>query len=261
MRARGCLQALQAFSNSEMLVTYGTAGGILMWDCSSMEFNDSGSRDSFETEHPPLWTATSSNGRLLATCAGNSHAVVRDPVTLAIIHEMPARQGSRVRSAAFSGDCKLLALVLQDSSITLWDLSRQDIVWQPQGRGMMAAVDAHHVGVNACFLSEVRVKRERARLRAVCCACLRMRLCWFASTLMRMLPAARGHPGHDLQGLHGARVERAAAAAGAHLCWAHGASGVRMAEPRRADADHRQRRLHGARVGHREWAREYRACA
>jgi WD40 repeat protein len=146
---------MQAFVNSETLVTYGTSGNMQMWNCGELSLSDSGARETLELEHPPVYTATSSNGRLLATVSANSHTVVRDPVTLAIMHEMPVRFGSRVRSASFSGDCRLLAVVLQDSSITIWDVTRNEIMWQPQGRGMMAAVDAHHVGVNGCFLSEV----------------------------------------------------------------------------------------------------------
>jgi WD40 repeat protein len=149
------MQAMQAFVNSETMVTYGTTGNMHVWDCSAMSLSDSGARETLELEHPPIFTATSSNGRLLATVSANSHTVVRDPTTLAIMYEMPRRLGSRVRSASFSGDCKLLAVVLQDSSITIWDITRNAIMWQPQGRGMMAAVDAHHVGVNGCFLSEV----------------------------------------------------------------------------------------------------------
>lgn len=148
---------MQAFGNSEALVTYGTSGSMQLWDCSAMSLSDSGARETLEINNPPMFTATSANGRLLASVAANSHTVLRDPSTLSIIHEMPPRLGSRVRSAAFSGDCKLMAVVLQDSSITIWDITRNEIMWQPQGRGMMAAVDAHHVGVNGCFLSEVRL--------------------------------------------------------------------------------------------------------
>ena len=154
-KASVCVQAMQSFVNSEMLVTYGTSGSMQLWDCSAMSLTDSGARDAIEVVHPPLFTATSTNGRLLASVAANSHTVVRDAMTLSIIHEMPPRLGTRVRSAAFSGDCRLMAVVLQDSSITIWDITRNEIMWQPQARGQMAAVDAHHVGVNGCFLSEV----------------------------------------------------------------------------------------------------------
>lgn len=146
---------MQAFGNSEALVTYGTSGTIQLWDCGEMSLTDSGARDAIQVQHPPLFTATSTNGRLLASVAANSHTVVRDSLTLSVMHEMPPRLGTRVRSVSFSGDCRLMAVVLQDSSITIWDITSNEIMWQPQARGQMAAVNAHHVGVNGCFLSEV----------------------------------------------------------------------------------------------------------
>lgn len=149
------MQALQSLSNAECLLSFGKDATVQLWDCSSMDYSYSGSIDTAADPSPPVATAASADGRLVASCAANSHTIVRDAGSLAVVLEMPAVPGSRVKSVSFSGDCSIMAVVLFDSSVTLWHLQRQEMMWQPQSRGMMDGVEAHSAGVNACFLSQV----------------------------------------------------------------------------------------------------------
>lgn len=155
-QAAPLVQALQALPNAEFMLSFGKSGTVQQWDCSTMDYSYSGSLDTASDPSPPIATAASADGRLVASCAANSHTIVRDVASLAVVLEMSAVPGSRVKSVSFSGDCAIMAVVLFDSSVTLWHLQRQEVMWQPQARGMMDDVDGHSAGVNACFLSQVR---------------------------------------------------------------------------------------------------------
>jgi hypothetical protein len=61
---------------------------------------------------------------------------------------MAAVPGSRVKDAAFSGDCSLVAVVLFDSPITVWDVTRDEAVWQSQARGAREASRVVADGIN-----------------------------------------------------------------------------------------------------------------
>nr|CAG9012588.1 UM033_0004.1 [Ulva compressa] len=151
---RGGIRALQSLPNAEFMLSFGKAGTVQQWDCSTMDYSYSGSLDAVTDPSPPIATAASADGRLVASCAANSHTIVRDVASLAVVLEMAAVPGSRVKSVSFSGDCSIMAVVLFDSSVTLWHLQRQEVMWQPQARGMMDGLEGHSAGVNACFLSQ-----------------------------------------------------------------------------------------------------------
>jgi WD40 repeat protein len=150
------VQGLLALAPSELVISFGQDCTVNLWDAAHLSLNTFGLVDRAASPHPPIVSHVSPCGRLSATCSANRHVCVWDNETLEPIRTMHALQGSRVKSAAFSGDCNLMAVVLFDSTVTLWDVSRDEAVWQPQQRGVRDKTMAHSGGVNGCFLSEVR---------------------------------------------------------------------------------------------------------
>jgi WD40 repeat protein len=99
----------------------------------------------------------SPDGAMIATCSANRHVCIWDSETLEPVRTMAAVPGSRVKDAAFSGDCNLMAVVLFDSTVTVWDVTREEAIWQPQARGAREASKVHSGGVNGCALSQVSI--------------------------------------------------------------------------------------------------------
>lgn len=145
-----------ALPPSDLVMTFGRDASVCLWDGRDLSASTLGLAARATAPHPPIAAHASPDGRRAATCAANRHVCVWDAETLEPIKTLPALAGSRVKSASFSGDCALLAVVLFDSTVTVWDVTRGEAVWQPQARGARDAATCHAGGVNACYLSLVR---------------------------------------------------------------------------------------------------------
>lgn len=91
-------------------------------------------------------------------CAGNRNVRLWDVQSLEPLDELPPVPGSRVKHCAISGDGRVIATVLYDSSISVWDLVTKALLWQPQKRGERDHTRVHSGAVNSIYISQVRYR-------------------------------------------------------------------------------------------------------
>jgi WD40 repeat protein len=169
------MQNILSLGETGLVVSCGADASITLWDTERLSPSTFGLASRATTPHAPINVHSSPDGALVATCSANRHVCVWDSETLEPVRTMAAMPGSRVKDAAFSGDCNLMAVVLFDSTITVWDVTREELVWQPQARGARDALKEHAGGVNGCALSQVCSVTEaitecmRVRLMLVHC--------------------------------------------------------------------------------------------
>jgi WD40 repeat protein len=142
--------ALLDLSAQRRMLSFGADGSVCLWD------TETGTPlRAAAVANAPRFVAASPDGSRAAMCAGNSAVAVWDAASMTELASMPAVMGSRVKFAAFSGDCLTVALVLFDSTVTLWDVPAREVIWRPQARAQRSG-SAHTGGVNTCHLSAVR---------------------------------------------------------------------------------------------------------
>lgn len=92
----------------------------------------------------PLAATAAARATLLDLCAG----VTADPLRAS----MPAQQGSRVKHMAFDAACTTAAVLLFDSTVSVWDVTSGRCTAQLIKRGERDASRTHSGGVNAVYL-------------------------------------------------------------------------------------------------------------
>ncbi|KAG2433079.1 hypothetical protein HYH02_012783 [Chlamydomonas schloesseri] len=93
----------------------------------------------------PLAAVPFTRTSLLDLCA----AVTADPLRAS----MPAQQGSRVKHMAFDAACTTAAVLLFDSTVSVWDVASGKCTAQLIKRGERDASRTHSGGVNAVYLT------------------------------------------------------------------------------------------------------------
>ncbi|GFR44231.1 hypothetical protein Agub_g5422 [Astrephomene gubernaculifera] len=86
------------------------------------------------------------SSRSLADVVSGLHA---DPLRAS----MPAQQGSRVKHMAFDASCRTAAVLLYDSTVSIWDVESGRCTAQLIRRGERDATRTHSGGVNAVYLT------------------------------------------------------------------------------------------------------------
>lgn len=147
--AHGRVKRLLALPDGMSAISTGDDGQLRVWSVAdgscikSMSGHDAS---------PPGYLATTDSGE--AVSGSNDRKVCRwNVATGRSVATMPAQQGSRVKSMSFDGQGRLAAVVLFDSTVTIWNIDTADVKCQLIRRGERDASRVHSGGVNAVYLT------------------------------------------------------------------------------------------------------------
>ena len=121
-----------------------------IWDTKKNEFVGT-----FEKHTVSIrWSALSSDGSKMLTASPNREVFVWDVKEREVLYGLDASPGSRIKSFSASDDLKTAVICLFDSTVTLWDLENQSIIWCIQKWGQRDASIGHSSAVNEVMLSK-----------------------------------------------------------------------------------------------------------
>eukprot|EP00890_Picochlorum_soloecismus_P001746 jgi/Picsp_1/2572/NSC_00803-R1_wd-40 repeat protein len=132
-------------------IAVATAGDDCMariWDVTSGECMGILKRHST----PIRWVFFSDDGSRLMTCSPDRQICSWDMESKEIVSELPAHQGSRVKSISASGDLSRAVVCLFDSTVSIWNIEEQQIEHCIQKWGQRDANLGHTSAVNEVLM-------------------------------------------------------------------------------------------------------------
>ena len=133
-------------------VSLGEDGTVRLWDAATGRLTvsciDEGGTG------VPQWVRCTNDGGSCVVAAGNRRIMRWEAATGVAALALPEQLGSRTKCVAFDKECKRAAVLLFDSSVSVWDLQTQECVCQLIKRGERDASRVHSGGVNAVYLTD-----------------------------------------------------------------------------------------------------------
>jgi len=141
----GKVKQLLSLPGSNLVVSSGEDGRALVWQAGGgcMLHQAAGHSGAI------LNLAVSTSGQSFITASSDRKVCSWDAGSGALAHVLPPQQGSRVKCTAFDAVGQLVAVLLYDSTVSIWDLHSGQCVSQLVKRGDR---EVHRGGINAVYL-------------------------------------------------------------------------------------------------------------
>lgn len=145
------MRALAVLPHSDEVVSIGEDPTLRLWEASPS--NTQLLITATPHQAAPQWLACSSDGMHCLSGTGNRHVVSWNLQDSTSTVSLPDQMGSRTKCMAFNAAGTIVAIVLFDSSVQIYDLRSGECLASLMKRGERDASRVHSGGVNAVYLT------------------------------------------------------------------------------------------------------------